>query len=210
MFLRGREPGAIGAPDAKLARALDEGFIPYRNTLDEYVSGQEARDRYEKLSAWRRARGHIWVGNGPFYLHSVYPVEKIVVIRRSDLFSDPAQKWVRFVEPRIAEVEVSGPRMIKVGSAAEFRVEVTFQGKPYPVQDVEFVRFLLFDARGELVELANAEEVREGVWRVMLTRRQTARLVAGSNRLELVVTPRVVAVPSFKTFWFVTLREEVS
>lgn len=201
---------SLAVLERQLAAALKEGFIPYRNTLGQYVSRQEAIERYEKLSAWRKARGHFWVGNGPFYLHSVHPVEKIVVIRRSELFFDPAEKWVRFVEPRIADVEVSGPRMIKTGSAEEFQVQVTFQGKPYPVEDVEFVRFLVFDARGELVERAAAEEVRAGLWRIRLTGKQTARLSAGSNRLEVIVTPRVVAVPSFKTFWFVTVRENVN
>jgi peptide/nickel transport system substrate-binding protein len=173
------------------------------------VSPQEAVDRYEKLRAWRQARGHFWVSNGPFYLHAIYPVEKIVVIRKSELFSDPPEKWVRFVEPRIADVEVSGPRMVKSGSTPEFTVQVTFKGKPYPVKDVEFVRFLVFDSRGELVALANAGEVRDGLWRVTLTPEQTARLGAGANRLEVVVTSSVVAVPSNKTFWFVTVPEEV-
>ena len=195
--------------DRQLAAALNEGFIPYRNVLSEYISSQEAAERYEKLRAWRKARGHLWVSNGPFYLHSVYPVEKIVVIRKSELFSDPADKWVSFVEPRIADVEVSGPRMVKVGSKAELEVQVGFQGRPYPSVDVEFVRFLLFNARGELVELANAQPVRDGVWRIMLNPEQTARLPLGSNRIEVVVTSRVVALPSFKTFRFVTVRQEV-
>jgi peptide/nickel transport system substrate-binding protein len=201
---------SLAVLDRQLAAALREGFIPYKNTLGEYVSRQEAIDRYGKLGAWRQARGHFWVGSGPFYLHSVHPVEKIVVVRRSELFSDPANKWVRFVEPRIADVEISGPRMVKSGSAVEFQIQVSFQGKPYPAEDVEIVRFLLFDASGELVELADAEQVRDGLWRVALSGKQTARLGAGSNRLEVVVTPRVVALPSFKTSWFVTVREDVS
>lgn len=201
---------SLAVLERDLARALEEGFVPYGNALGQYVSRQEALERYRQLRAWRRERGHFWVGSGPFYLHSVHPVQKIVVIRRSELFSDSAQKWVRFVEPRIAEVEVSGPRMAKIGSAVEFQVEVSFQGEPYPSADVEFVRFLLFNARGELVELANAEAVRDGVWRIVLSSKQSARLPLGSNRLEVVVTSRVVALPSFKTFRFVTVKEEVS
>jgi peptide/nickel transport system substrate-binding protein len=200
---------SLAVLDRQLAAALKEGFIPYRNTLGEYASQQEATERYEKLRAWRQARRHFWVSNGPFYLYSVHPVEKIVVIRRSESFSDPADKWVRFVEPRIADVEVSGPRIVKVGSPAEFQVQVTFQGKPYPTKDVEFVRFTLFDARGELVELANPEPVSDGMWRIVLNSKQTARLSPGSGRLELAVTSRVVALPSFKTFRFVTVRQEV-
>jgi peptide/nickel transport system substrate-binding protein len=201
---------SLAVLDRQLAAAIKEAFIPYRNTLGEYVNAQEATERYEKLRAWRQTRKHFWVSNGPFYLHTVYPLEKIVVIRKSQLFSDPADKWVRFVEPRIADVEVSGPRMVKVGSNLEFQVQVSFQGKPYPTQDIEFARYLLFDARGELVEVGNAEQVREGVWRVALDSKQTARLALGSNRLEVAVTSRVVALPSFRSFRFVTVQEEIS
>ncbi len=201
---------SLAVLDRQLAAALKEGFIPYEKALGEYVSRQEATERYEKLKLWRQARGHFWVGNGPFYIHSVHPVEKVVVARRSELFTDPSDKWMRFSEPRIADVEVSGPRMVKIGAAADFRVQVTFQGKPYRAEDIEVVRFLLFDARGELVDLANAQEDRVGAWRITLTDKQTARLAAGSNRLEVIVTPRLVAVPSFKTYWFVTLKENVS
>jgi peptide/nickel transport system substrate-binding protein len=204
----------IGGPslavlERQLAAALKEGVIPYAKTMGEYVSRQQATDRYERLRAWKQARGHFWVGNGPFYLHSVYPAQKIVVIRRSELFLDPAEKWVRFVEPRIAEVEVSGSRMLKAGSRAEIKVQVSFQGKPYPAQDVESVRFLLFNARGELVESGNAEPVREGEWRIVLNPGLTARLPLGSNRLEVIVTSRAVALPSFKSFRFVTVPEAV-
>ncbi|MGH7832122.1 MAG: ABC transporter substrate-binding protein [Candidatus Binatia bacterium] len=204
----------IGGPslavlERQLAAALKEGVIPYAKTMGEYLSRQQAKDRYEKLGAWKQARGHFWVGNGPFYLHSVYPVQKIVVIRRSELFSDPAEKWVRFVEPRIAEVEVSGSRMLKAGSRAEIKVQVSFQGKPYPAQDVESVRFLLFNTRGELVESGSAEPVREGESRIVLNRGLTARLPLGSNRLEVIVTSRAVALPSFKSFRFVTVPEAV-
>lgn len=201
---------SLAVLDRRLAQALGEAFIPYRNTLARYVTREEAIERYERLGAWRRERGHFWVGNGPFYLRAVYPVEKIVVIRRFELFPDRPQKWVRFVEPRIAEAEVSGPRMIKIGSAAEFEVKLAFQGKPYPSGDVEFVRFLLFDARGRLVQLAQARAIRDGLWRIALTPEQTGRLPVGSNRLEVVATSRVVAVPSFRAFRFVTVREIVS
>jgi peptide/nickel transport system substrate-binding protein len=200
---------SLAVLDRQLAAALKEGFVPYRNTLGEYSSQQEAVERYEKLHAWRQARHHFWVSNGPFYLYSVHPVEKIVVIRRSETFADPADKWVRFVEPKIADVEVSGPRIVKVGIPAEFQVHVTFQGKPYPAEDLEFVRYMLFDSRGQLIELANPEFVGDGTWRIVLNPKQIARLSSGSNRLELAVTSRLVALPSFKTFRFVTVRQEV-
>ena len=137
---------SLAVLDRQLAAALKESYIPYRNTLSEYISQQEATERYEKLRAWRQARRHFWVSNGPFYLYSVHPVEKIVVIRRSETFSDPADKWVRFVEPRIADVEVSGPRIVKVGipgrvsSAGDLSGEA-LSGRGLGVRALHAVRF---------------------------------------------------------------------
>jgi hypothetical protein len=89
-------------------------------------------------------------------------------------------------------------------------VRVSFRGKPYPAKDVEFVRFMLFDGRGELVALASPEAVGDGEWRIVLDAKQTERLPVGSNRLELAVTSRIVALPSFKSFRFVTVRESIA
>jgi hypothetical protein len=89
-----------------------------------------------------------------------------------------------------------------------FQVQISFKGKPYAAKDLEFVRYMLFDSRGELLELANPEPAGDGTWRVVLSPKQTARLASGSNRLELAVTSRLVALPSFRTFRFVTVNEE--
>ena len=87
-------------------------------------------------------------------------------------------------------------------------MQISFKGKPYPEKDLEFVRYMVFDSRGQLVELANPEPVGNGMWRITLSPNQTARLSSGSNRLELAVTSRLGALPSFRTFRFVTVKEE--
>jgi hypothetical protein len=69
---------------------------------------------------------------------------------------------------------------------------------------------MLFDGRGELVALANPEAVGDGLWQIVLDARQTERLPLGSNRLEIAVTSRIVALPSFKTFRFVTVRKPIA
>ncbi|MGB7947993.1 MAG: hypothetical protein WCH75_09960, partial [Candidatus Binatia bacterium] len=61
-----------------------------------------------------------------------------------------------------------------------------------------------------LVALASPEAVGDGEWRIVLDAKQTERLPLGSNRLELAVTSRIVALPSFKTFRFVTVRESIA
>src|SRR5215510_14830003 len=149
----------LAHPGPGACRGAERDLHPVPKHTRRIREPEEATERYENLRAWRQTRRHFWVSNGPFYLYSVHPVEKIVVIRRSESFSDPADKWVRFVEPQIADVEVSGPRIVKIGTRAEFQVQISLKGKPYPEKDLEFVRYMVFDSRGELVELANPESV---------------------------------------------------
>jgi peptide/nickel transport system substrate-binding protein len=187
------------------SQAQQDAFIPYEKTAGQYISATQAQERYQRLSEWHRARGHFWVGHGPFYLASVHTTEKNVVIRRFDRFPDPPDKWRRFIEPRIPQVNITGPVRVTSGEAVRFQVEVTFQGEPYPVDDVDFARFLVLDARGELATAADAQPTSDGLWEVELTPEQTADLENGSTRLEVVVVSRLVSIPSFETFSFVTI-----
>ncbi|MFQ6028594.1 MAG: ABC transporter substrate-binding protein, partial [Dehalococcoidia bacterium] len=186
-------------------QALQEGFIPYEKAAGQYISAAEAKERHRLLGEWHQERGHFWIGQGPYYLHSVHTTEKIVVIRRFERFPDHPDKWQRFTAPKIPEVEVSGPVRITAGEAAQFSVEVTFEGEPYSVEDVELTRFLLLDARGELITVADAQPARDGRWEVILTPEQTADLEIGSTSIEVVVVSRLVSIPSFDRFSFVTV-----
>lgn len=188
-----------------LSEAKEKNLIPYASTLSEYASATEIQERWANLERWYQARGHFWVGMGPFYLDSVRPVEKIIVLKRFADFPDPAEKWLRFAEPWIAEVAVEGPTRLQSGQEAGFSVKVSFEGEPYPVKDIDFVRYLLFDAFGEIALSGSGAAVGDGLWRITLTAEETARLPSGSNRLEVIVAPRRVSIPSFASFGFVTI-----
>lgn len=186
-------------------QAQQEGFIPYENTAGQYISATKAKERHRLLGDWHQARGHFWVGQGPFYLHSVHTTEKIVVIRRFEQFPDDPDKWQRFTNPRIPEVNISGPTRIKIGEETQFLIEVTYNGEPYPVEDVDFTRFLVLDARGEVIMVADAKPSGNGMWEANLTSEQTADLEIGSTRLEVIVASKLVSIPSFNKFSFVAI-----
>ncbi len=86
-----------------LAKSLEIGFIPYEPTLGQYVTMDEATQRWLNLDAWYRDKGHFWVGSGPLYLEDVFPVEGVVVMRRFEDYPDPADRWL-FLTEDIAEV----------------------------------------------------------------------------------------------------------
>ncbi len=190
--------------DRHLAAARAENFVPYGPTLSKYITVEEAKNRWTFLTRWREGRGHFWVGFGPFLLQRVSPVEKIVELRRFARFPDPSTKWVRFDEPRLTSVAASGPSTIRIGDEAAFEIRITFKARPYPPQDVEEVKFLLFDAKSELIASGRAQRAGE-TWRIVLSPEVTRRLGPGANRLEVIVVSRVVSIASFATVSFTTL-----
>jgi peptide/nickel transport system substrate-binding protein len=172
-----------------------EFWVPYEPTMREFVPHEDAVRRWTNLVSWFNEKGHFWVGNGPFYLERAFPVEKVVQLDRYERFIDPAGKWDRFAAPALAAVTVTGPARVRPGAAANFDVRVTTDGRPYPMRDIQRVKFLLFDARGELALTGDATAVRDGAWRINLTPAQTTRLVLGTARLEAVAVSRLVARP---------------
>lgn len=195
---------SLAVLDRHLDAARAENHIPYGPALGRYITADEARMRWTQLTHWRRGRGHLWIGLGPFQLQRVAPVEKIVELRRFPRFPDPSTRWVRFDEPKMAAVGVTGPSTVRVGSEAVFEVRPTFRGRPYPPAEIETVQYLLFDGQGELAASGTAQRVGE-VWRVVFPAAATQRLAPGSNRLEVIVVSRVVSIPSFASMSFTTL-----
>ena len=72
------------------------------------------------------------------------------------------------------------------------------------MDDIDSVTYLLFDATGAQVEVGTAEAVEDGLWQVSLSADTTGALVEGSNRLEIVVVSKLVALPSLGSYSFVT------
>ncbi len=191
-----------------LSRHLDaaaaEGYLPYANTLRSYIPAAEVAARYEALRGWHQAKGHLWVGNGPLYLESVRPVEKVVVLRRYEAFPDSATKYAALGRPAIADVALTGPRIVGRGQDVDFRVGITFNGEPYRVADIESVKYLLFDATGNLILVGDASADADGQWAIRVAGAQTAAFPIGVNRLEVVVASKLVGKPSFAQTEFVT------
>jgi peptide/nickel transport system substrate-binding protein len=188
-----------------LDTAAAENLIPYAPTMGEYVTADEATARWANLVDWYATYGHFWLGTGAFYLYKVFPVEGTIMLQRNPEFPDLANKWDRFGEPAIAEVDIDGPGQVTIGSEVTFDVYVTFKDQPYPTKDINEVKFLLFDAAGALVASGAAVEVADGQYQVVLTAEMTQALQAGAAKLEIAVSPIVVSIPTFAAFEFVAV-----
>jgi len=191
---------------AKLDQAESETYIPYAATLGEYITSDEAAERYANLQNFYDEHEHFWVNTGPFVLDKVFPVEGTLTLKRNEAYMDPANKWSGFSIPRIAEVELDGAGQVQSGSEAVFDVFISFEGEPYANADISEVKYLLFNATGDLVASGAAEAAGEGQYEIVLSADLTSQLESGSNKLEAIVVPSVVSIPSFASYEFVTSK----
>jgi peptide/nickel transport system substrate-binding protein len=192
--------------DGYLQRAQATNYVPYADAMAPFLADGEVAARYANLAAWKAAKGHYWLGTGPFYLERAFPVESVVQLNRNPNHTDPAERWARFGEPQLAEVEIDGPNRVAIGEAATFDVFVTFRDEAYPAGDISQVKYLVFDGTGSLATSGDASMTAEGVYSVTLDAATTGALAVGSNRLEIAVVSRVVALPVFDSVEFVTTR----
>ena len=81
---------------------------------------------------------------------------------------------------------------------------VYFKDEAYPAAEIASVAYLVFDATGALAGKGAAEAVADGQYKVTLPAELTSKLAAGSNKLEVAVVSKVVSVPAFGAFEFVT------
>jgi peptide/nickel transport system substrate-binding protein len=79
-----------------LTQAKTANYIPYAPTMGAYVTAAEARTRWNNYAAWYRARGHFWLGTGPFYLDKVLPARGLLTLTRYPSYPDLASRWVRY------------------------------------------------------------------------------------------------------------------
>ena len=145
------------------------------------------------------------MGTGPYYLDKVFLTEKSLTLKSFSDYSDLADRWSNFGEPKLAEVALDGPGQVKIGDEAVFNVAVTFKGAPYATNEIKQVKYLLYDATGAVVSVGEATAgATDGVYTVTLSKDVTSKLAAGSNKIEIAVVPLPVSVPTFQSMEFVT------
>jgi peptide/nickel transport system substrate-binding protein len=186
-----------------LDTATSENLIPYEPTMSQFVTADEATARWASLANWYKIQGHFWVGCGPYYLDKAFPVEKSVSLLRYQNYPDLATRWDVFGTPMIPVVTVDGPGQVDIGSEAMYDVYIDFEDQPYPTDQLDVVQFLVFDAAGALVTRGDATFVDDGHYTATLTADDTAKLVSGANKLEVIATSKAVSLPAITDYEFI-------
>jgi len=203
----------IGGPSleiltAKLDQAIAENTIPYEPTLGAYLTADDAAARYAGLKAWYAARGHFWVGTGPYYLDSVDLNGFTAVVKNNPDFPDLADRWSRFGVAPMGEAALEGPAQVKIGAETVFTVAITNRntGDPYPTADVKEVKFLLYNDKGETVYVgAGVATADAGVFTLTIPADIAATLVAGTGSIEAAAVLIPVAIPAFTSLDYVVV-----
>jgi peptide/nickel transport system substrate-binding protein len=186
-----------------LDTSVAENFIPYAPTMGQYVTADEATERWTNTQDWYKLQGHFWIGSGPFYLDKAFPVEKTLTLNRYQEYPDLASRWSIFGTPMVPVVTVDGPGEVSIGAEATFDVFVDFEDAPYPTDKIDAVKYLVFDSAGAVVTQGDATFVEDGHYTVTLSADDSSKLVAGSNLLEVVTTSLAVSIPAITDFEFV-------
>ena len=201
----------IGGPSLDLMsealdKAIEEKYVPYANAMSAYLTPDEAVARYEAVKAFKEKYGHFWIGSGPYLLKEVHLTEKVGTLASNPDYADLSDRWSMFGLPKIAEVEVEGEGSVVLGGEFSFDVNVSFEGEPYPADEISRVFGLLTDATGNVIASIPAELVEDGHYVITVPADLAATMEAGAAKIEAVVVPLPVAIPTFASFEFVTIK----
>jgi len=188
-----------------LDQAMADNYIPFAPTLSQYLTAEEAAARYAAIKNFYAEKGHMWIGTGPYILDKVFLTEKSLTLVPYKDFPDYADRWANFGVPKLADVEIDGPGQVKIGDEATFNVYVTYNDEPYAADEIKVVKFLLYDAKNEIVKVAEVEAAEDGLYTITLDAATTSALEAGANKLEVAVVPFTVSKPTFESLEFVTV-----
>jgi len=89
---------SIAILKSKLDTAKADGYIPFEPTMGDFITEEEATERYTNLSTWYEAYKHFWVASGPFYLFKAFTTEKVIQLKRFEDYPDPMDRWLFLLE----------------------------------------------------------------------------------------------------------------
>ena len=190
----------IGGPSLKiLSDVLDEmintGYIPFSEWASKYITPDEAKARYQALKNWYNEHKHFWVSDGPFYLDSADYLAHTATLKANRNYPDKADRWAWLAEPPIPEVKIEPPESVVPGLPANITVRVSYKGQPYSAARIEFVRYLVLDAAGNVLGKGEAKAVSDGVFRIVLPAEVTGKMVPGAYRVLTFTLSKDVAMP---------------
>ncbi len=179
-----------------LIEAQITNFLPYPNALGDYVKTPEIVARYANLSRFVSQYGHMYIGTGPYFVQNFDPLASIVVLNRFADYAFDLDRFLVFAEPKLANLSVTGPATVAIGSQAVYNIAITFQGEAYPANEIKTLGYIVLNAAGEIAFSGTGVVTGNGAATITLSAADTAKLIPGVSRLELIGTVKPVALMS--------------
>jgi peptide/nickel transport system substrate-binding protein len=203
----------IGGPSLDiLANDLDmaiaDNTIPYAPTMGQYITADDAAERYAALKFWYESHGNFYDNTGEYYLDSVDLNAFSAVVKNNGWYPDPSDRWAAFGEAPLGVAALEGPTDVKIGDAVDFTASFTNKntGDPYPSAEINEVKFLIYDDKGTTVFVGTGvATATDGVFTLTVPADVTSTLVAGSGRIEVAGVFIPVAIPAFTTLDYVVV-----
>lgn len=189
-----------------LGDAQVTNFLPFPNVFSQFVTTDEVVTRYANLANFYSQYGHMWIGTGPYFVESVDSLADIVVVKRYADYPFDLEKFLVFAEPKMADVDVTGPDTVAIGAEGVFDVSVTYAGEAYPLNELNILSYLIIDATGEIAFSGTGEFTADGQGTITVPADKTATLVEGSSTLEVVVTVLPVVIPATAATTFIAVQ----
>jgi peptide/nickel transport system substrate-binding protein len=179
-----------------LVEAQITNFLPYPNVLGDYVTTAEIVERYANISRFMSQYGHLYLGTGPYFVQNFDPLASIIVLNRFADYAFDLDRFLVFAEPKLAELSVTGPATVAIGSEAVYSVAIAFKGEAYPANEIKTVGYIVLNAAGQIAFSGNGVITGDGAATVTLSAADTAKLIPGVSRLELIGTVKPAALMS--------------
>ena len=160
---------SLGILEGWMDLSAIQGYIPYEPTMSAYISPAEVAARWASLQAWYAARGHFWLGTGPFFLDSANPAVGALTLLHNPAFPDAAGRWDAFAAPPAPELAINHDS----GAPGSY-LNVTGSGFPPDstasiVVNGHLLDQLPVDGSGEIDFTLTTDDAAEGDYHVRVT-----------------------------------------
>ncbi len=119
--------------------------------------------------------------------------EKSLTLKNNPDYFDLADRWSAYEAPKLAVVELDGPGQVKIGQEATFDVYVTYNDAAYPANEIKQGNSYCTMPKTKLFQLVKQPSLRTVNIKWFFDAATTAKLEAGSNKLEIAVVPITVS-----------------
>jgi peptide/nickel transport system substrate-binding protein len=180
----------------ELQKMKDDNFIPA--ALRDFVTLQDAVQRYDASMQWIDEHKHAIISNGAFYLDSYNIAGRIITVKafKDSTYPFAMGYWQKYEKPRLADIltinipssvaieNVLIPRSVLIGQPLAITLSIGVEGN---LSNDALVSYFILDKDGKVIiaGVANSTETNVGQFRIELSLEDTSKLSIGPNQVRI-------------------------